>query len=758
MKRYRISVGALVAFTAKAGDLDRRFTPGPTAAEGIAGHQLIKQRRPANYETEIRLAGEHDVLALNGRADGFNPDTQTLEEIKTHRAGLSHLPANQRAVHWAQAKMYGSMLCKEREFTSLTIALVYLNILTGDETIEQETYVAEELASFFQQQCQIFLAWAQQETTHREARDAALMQLRFPYPQFRTGQRALAVNVFRAARDEQTLLAQATTGIGKTLATLYPQLRAMGECARDRVIFLTAKTPGRQLALEAMRSIHDANPALPLRVLEYVSREKACVYPDRACHGDSCPLAQGFYDRLPAAREDAATRRWLTHEEVKDIARRHSICPYYLAQEMARWSDVFVGDYNYYFDLSALMYAFTTQFEWQVTVLVDEAHNLIDRARAMYSSSLSSSALVAARAAGPARLRAGFDRAWEAWHKAFREQTDAYRLYETIPADLVKALQRLASQINDHLSEKPEGHDAAFLEFYFEVSAFLKLADVLGDHSIVDVEVHDPFDPETASTLSIRNILPAPFLEKRFQTAASTTLFSATLQPAHYFQDMLGLPANTGFVDVPSPFQAEQLQVLIDTRLSTRYADRGDSLERVVERIATQFSACPGNYMAFFSSYAYLQEVHTRFNARYPDIPTRVQSGGMGEQGREDFLAAFSDRSQQVGFCVLGGAFGEGVDLPGARLIGVFITTLGMPAISPVNEEIRRRMEQRFGKGFEYAYFIPGMQKVIQAAGRVIRTETDTGVVMLLDKRYTRLQARAMMPGWWRVNTETGST
>ena len=752
MNDYRVSVNSLVAFTARAGDLDLRFTPAPSAIEGIAGHQIIRQRRRSNYESEIRLSGHYPGLAVSGRADGYDPDSNTLEEIKTHRSDLSRIPDNQRTVHWAQAKIYGWMLCQSRGLSTLNIAVVYFNILSGEETAEPMCFTAKQLQRFFNQHSEKFLSWAEQESAHRERRNTSLKAMPFPHLTYRTGQRELAEKVFLAARDEQVLLAQATTGIGKTLGTIFPQLKAMGERNNDRLFFLTAKTPGRQLALDAIETLRKACYDLQLQVLEHVARDKACVYPDRACHGESCPLAAGFYDRLPAARAEAVSRRWLSHEVIRDIASRHTICPYYLSQELAKWSDVFVGDCNYYFDMSALMYAYTVINEWRVTVLVDEAHNLVDRARGMYTASLGSRALVEARDVAPRSLRKTFDRCWEVWHRSYRDQIEPYRIHEVIPEDLLKSLQRLVSQITDHLSEKPAGNDGLLMRFYFEAMLFIRLAETLGDHSLFDVTVDDPTDPTTETTLTIRNILPAPFLANRFRAAISTTLFSATLSPVDYFKDMLGLPESAQFLEVAAPFKAEQLQVKIDTKISTRYDDRPRSVTPICQRLATQYTARPGNYLAFFSSYVYLQQVHDAFQRNYPNIATIAQRSGMSEQERASFLSNFTDTSAHIGFCVLGGAFGEGIDLPGNRLVGAFITTLGLPAKTPVNEEIMRRMQVRFGRGYDYAYFYPGLQKVIQAAGRVIRTETDTGVLMLLDDRYARSEAIRMMPGWWEIS------
>lgn len=753
MNVYRVSVNALVAFTARRGDLDLRFTPAPSAVEGIAGHMIIRQRRRASYETEIKLSGTYPGLLVSGRADGYDPESNTLEEIKTHRSEVSRIPDNQRAVHLAQAKIYGWLICQERSLRQINISVVYFHVLHGEETAEPQVFTAKQLQSFFNQHCEAFLSWAEQETAYRERRNTSLAALQFPHPRFRKGQRELATAVYRAARDERPLLAQATTGIGKTLGTLFPQLKAMAAFNNDRLFFLTAKTPGRQLAIDALTTLRNSCFDLQLRMIEHVAREQACAYPDKACHGDSCPLAKGFYDRLPAAREAAVKVRWLTHQALGDIAAKHEICPYYLSQEMAKWADVFVGDCNYYFDMSALMYAYSVVNEWRVTLLVDEAHNLVDRARAMYTATLSSQALMEARAVAPRTLRAGFDRCHETWHRSYRDQEQRYRIHDSLPEELLKNLQRLVGQITDHLSEQPAGSGGALMGFYFEAMLFVRLAESFGDHSLFDVTLEDPTDPGTSGTLCLRNILPAPFLENRFRRAVSSTLFSATLSPTDYFKNMLGLPETTESIDVAAPFEARQLTVRIDPTISTRYADRPASMPAICQRISEQFENSPGNYMAFFSSYSYLSDVLEAFRIAAPDIPVRVQQPGMTEPEKRQFLDSFTEDSAQIGFCVLGGIFGEGIDLPGRRLVGAFITTLGLPARNEVNQVLMQRMEQRFGRGFDYAYFYPGLQKVVQAAGRVIRTEQDKGVIWLLDDRYLRSEALAMLPRWWRLKS-----
>ena len=321
MKTYTVAVRALCDFAAKQGDLDLRFTPSPTSQQGIAGHQTVAASRPATNRSEVLLRGTHLHLVVRGRADGYDPERGLLEEVKTYKGDLDRMPANHRYLHWAQAKVYGALLCRQLDLPELTVSLVYFDVGKQEEAPPlSQRCTAVELQAFFEALCERFVAWADAELLHRAGRDAALTALRFPHRDFRAGQHDLAKAVFNAARLGRCLLAQAPTGIGKTIATLFPMLKACPEQELDKVFFLTAKGSGRPLALKALETLRQSMPAMPLRVIELVAREKSCEYPDKVCHGDSCPLARGFYDRLPAARTAAVSAGTLTRESLREVA------------------------------------------------------------------------------------------------------------------------------------------------------------------------------------------------------------------------------------------------------------------------------------------------------------------------------------------------------------------------------------------------------------------------------------------------------
>jgi len=739
--------------TAREGDLDQRFTPSPSALEGMMGHHSVTSNRDSSYQTEISLTGEYQNIFVRGRADGFDPDLMQLEEIKTYKGQFDRIPENHRHLHLAQAKIYAALLCQEKEFSALNVALVYYHVSSKTEEVLSEHYPATELEDYFAGLAQKLQTWANREVAHRMQRNQQLSALQFPHPSFRTGQRALSEAVYKTASLGRSLMAQATTGIGKTLGTLFPLLKAMPEKKLDKIFFLTAKTSGRKLALDALNVIGDANPEMKLRVLELVAREKACVYPDRACHGESCPLAKGFYDRLPAARIEALDQGLMDREKLSVIAKQHAICPYYLGQDLLNWSDVIVGDYNYYFDLYAALYSGTVINEWRVSVLVDEAHNMVERGRKMYSAELDQVSFEHMRMGASKALKSSLEKLSQSWNALQHDQEDIYAVYDTINEDFKFALQRVVTRITDFLAEHPTHNDAGLLNFYFDALQFATLAESFGPHSMFDItrsKIRSSLLEEN-STLCIRNIVPAAFLKDRFLAAQSCILFSATLSPSYFYSDMLGLPDKTPFMDVESPFRPQQLEVNVVHQISTRFSRRMHSVLPIAKLVAKQYQAKPGNYLLFLSSFDYLQQVQEVFSEHFPHIPMRMQSRNMNEQDREIFIGQFTADSAGVAFAVLGGSFGEAIDLPGDRLIGAFIATLGLPQINEVNEQMKSRMEAIFGSGYEYTYLYPGLQKVVQAAGRVIRTQDDEGVIYLIDDRFNQPEIRALLPKWWEL-------
>ncbi|WP_394132685.1 helicase C-terminal domain-containing protein [Marinobacter nauticus] len=749
----KVAVRTLCEFAARHGDLDFRYTPAPTSEEGIAGHQAIQSKRGYGYKSEFSVTGLVLGMELSGRADGYHPHKNRLEEIKTHRGDVSRIRPHQRALHRAQLRAYGALLCRQENRKSVELALVYYDIGRDKETLLTETAKADELWQELETLCGLYKAWAEQEEHHREQRDALLANLRFPFPDFRPRQRQLAETVYKNSVRAGTLLLEAPTGLGKTLGTLFPALMAMPAAKQDRLFYLTCRNTARQLALDAVDKLQHARDELqpwPLRILELVSKDDACEHPDKACHGDSCPLAKGFFDSLPDARAEAVqSKEPLTQETLANIAAGHDICPYFLAQEMARWSDLVIGDVNRLFDQSALLHGLIRQNHWQASVLVDEAHNLVDRARGMYSVQLEQQRLLKLKKTAPKPVKAALDRTARAWQALIRDHGEQAQpvFLPILPSQLLGALQAMVSVITDYLADNPP--DLALQEVMFESVAFMKLADSFGDHSLCEFQRSG----RGRASLTIQNLIPADFLIERFKAAHSVLLFSATLSPGVYYRDLLGLPEDARFTSLPSPFSAGQLKVEFTPGISTRQVHREASLQPIAELIAKQYRARPGHYLAFFSSFKYAKEVSDALAKQAPDIPQRSQQPGMSAEQRRQFLADFRKAEGSIAFAVLGGVFSEGIDLPGDQLIGAFVATLGLPPFDAWHEILKDRLQQRFGEGYNYTYLIPGLQKVAQAAGRVIRTPEDRGVIWLIDDRFLKRPVRGLLPTWWFTNT-----
>jgi DNA excision repair protein ERCC-2 len=702
---HTVSVRELCEFTARRGDLDRRFTPSATALEGLMGQAAVAQRRGPDYETEVPLQTTCGPLRVRGRADGYDARRRCLEEIKTIRGHPDEIPDNRRQLHWAQLLTYGALFCRARGVAEIALVLVYVDAASQSEVELRQVFGAAELDDALAQRCDAFLHWARQEACHRQARDAALQALVFPEASFRTGQRDLAEAVYRAAASGRCLLAQAPTGIGKTVGTLFPLLRAMPVQGIDKLAYLTCKGTGRLTALEAL--------------------------------GDLRAGTAGH-------------------------ALRHGICPYYLGQELVRWADVLVGDVHHLFDSKGLLWGLMQALDWKLAVLVDEAHNLVERARRMYSAELRLSQVRTALQAAPADSRGALAALSQAADALVADRTEPYQVLDAVPDAFVQALQTAAAALAEHFNQQPLSV-GPLLNFHFELQRFLRLVEALSDHSLFDVQTLAGARPGTDdgaesapdgsdAALCVRNVAPACFLRQRFRALHSVTLFSATLSPPAYAIQLLGLPENTAWIDVPPAFAPEHLCVRVADGISTRYAHRERSLQRLVGVIATQMDAHPGNYLAFFSSFDYLDRAADLLADRRPDLAQWRQARRMKADARADFLARFRPQGQGIGFAVLGGVFAEGVDLPGSLLVGAFIATLGLPPVSVTQDHLQARLDRLFGAGHGYADRVPAMQRVVQAAGRVLRTPEDRGWLWLLDDRYRQAEVVALLPSWWRLS------
>ncbi|HPG63381.1 MAG TPA: ATP-dependent DNA helicase, partial [Casimicrobium sp.] len=443
-------------------------------------------------------------------------------------------------------------------------------------------------------------------------------------------------------------------------------------------------------------------------------------------------------------------------------AERHQICPYYLAQDLVRWADVIVADYNYYFDTSASLYSSMIDSEWRVGVLVDEAHNLIDRARSMYSASLQLAQIKALRREVPALTRT-WNRLIKHWRELKLPEVSAYDVLEQPPTSFLKALSTSSTDIGSYLVENAEAAPS-LRDFYLATLHFLRRSESFDENSVYDV---NRAAVRTASysakqigtnkansdtEVMLRNVVPAPYIGPRLAAADSVVLFSATLTPIDFYRGMLGVAEDARVAQVPSPFSSDQLQITVSRHISTRYKDRRASLDAITQLIADQHRQCPGNYLAFFSSFEYLELAANDLRERFPQLIQWRQTREMSEAAREEFVESFVEGGEGIGFAVLGGAFGEGIDLPGTKLIGAFIATLGLPPTDPINETYREVIDRKFGSGYDYTFTYPGIRKVVQASGRVIRTLSDQGILHLMDDRFASPAVQRLLPEWWLMN------
>lgn len=748
---YKVSVRSLAAFSAKSGSLDRRFTPGPSAQEGMEGHKRVAQNRTASYQTEISLSIVKDRLLIRGRADGFHAEQQCLEEIKTFYGDYERIPENHRALHWAQLCIYGWIYCLEHQLDQIRLALVYFQLEEEREYRDEQVWQFDSLKSYCLKLIQTFSLWRDQIDQRQRHLKTWLEQLAFPFPEFHSSQREMAEAVYKSVVTGRVLLAEAPTGTGKTLASLFPALKAMIRKEIDQIYYLTAKTTGKQLALDALTLIGKGND-IPLRVIELTAQEKACLEPDKQCHGDSCPYARDFYTKLEKARQAAYQIPILDKNALESIAQEHEICPFYLSMEMCQWVDVVVADVNYYFDGSPLLLNMVKEENASAYLLIDECHNLIERARMMYSANLSRNVIRAAKKEAPAVLSKSLERINRQWLKITKPlepvQGKLTCLLE-IPAAFIDALDNFSRTYQEYL----QLHAEDLLGFnhlrdcFFEVLAFQRACERINSDFCVDVQnLNTP-----AETITVRNLIPATQVAERLSAAKGAALFSATLTPMDFYQIMLGLPENTVHLKVKSPFTKEQLDIKVAHYVSTHYHQRKSSIEKVVDIIKNQLKVKPGNAMVYFSSYTYLRDVEMVLRERLAELPIEIhaQSKSMSDLERRVFIGRFRECSNVLGLAVLGGVFSEGIDLVGDSLNGVFVVTLGLPQVNEVNEFLREFLDERYQQGYEFTYLYPGIQKVIQAAGRVIRTKQDVGYLWLLDKRYRLKTVRQLLPEWW---------
>lgn len=788
-RTVKISVRNLVEFILRSGDLDRNRGGWADREAMLAGsriHRRIQKKRDVGYRAEVPLQYEKNyplfTLVIEGRADGIETrETEvTVEEIKGVYADVEAME-EPVPVHLAQAKCYAAIWAMQNHLPEISVCMTYVNLDTEKIRQFHEHDTEEELEQWFDNLIDDFYPWAEFRILWAEKRDQSIKDLPFPFA-YRPGQRQLAADVYRTIIRRKQIFVEAPTGVGKTMSVVYPAVRAIGEGAAVRIFYLTARTVTGTAAAGAFAILRDRG--LSLKTLHLTAREKICAAEDPGdCDPSVCPRAAGHYDRVNRALYEMITDQDdFSRQNIMAQAEKWQVCPHELQLDLAAFADAVICDYNYVFDPNARLKRFfgETSRKEDMVFLIDEAHNLTDRGRDMYSAELSRKDFLAAGRCVRAYEKensgadlGGLKKAISASSRIMLRYSKACHTLEKIsfPGELESSLLHLTAKMEDTLLWLRNRKDREFrrelLDFWFSIQEFLYIAGLIDDSYLVYQRVTEDGDYR----LKLFCVNPAVNLQRCLDHGRSTVFFSATLLPVRYYRNLLSGREDDYAVYVPSSFPEENQMVIIGTDVSSIYRRRNASeFSRMASYIRAVTSARHGNYMAFFPSYAMMEAVlafcisdgSTAENGGEQDQTVYLlQKPGMTEEEREEFLARFREDNDGtlIGCCVMGGIFSEGIDLTGGRLIGALIVGTGIPQVGPERELLKDYYRGHGEDGFSYAYRYPGMNKVLQAAGRVIRTSDDRGVIVLMDERFTFPEYRRLFPREWKnIRTATVHT
>ncbi len=759
----RISVRDLVEFLLRSGDLDRRQSSGRRDAQAMqAGsriHRKLQKQMGSGYQAEVTLKYQillEDIpVSVEGRADGIWTDKRgeepliVIDEIKGTYRDLSRMEAPVE-VHLAQAKCYAYIYGQQHGQMRMGVRMIYVDLETEELRYFEETYTMEELSGWFRDLMAEYGKWVSFESLWQERRAESLKKLIFPFD-YREGQKDLAVSVYRTIARKKRLFIQAPTGVGKTLSVLFPALKAMGEGLASRIFYLTARTITRTVAVDALDLLRQQG--MKLKTVVLTAKEKLCVCEKPECDPDHCPRAKGHFDRINQAvyelwttGPDACTR-----EVILESAERYQVCPFELSLDLAVWVDTLICDYNYVFDPNvSLKRFFSDGVREDYLFLIDEAHNLVERGREMYSASLEKEAFLQMKKLLRGK-REGLTKALDGCNRYLltlkRECESEFQILPQVGGFELQ-LQRLSAELDKYLEQPvPEEIREQVMEFYFSVWNFLGICDRLDDNYVI----YTDFSEEGHFWLHLYCVRPAENLRQCLDCGTATIFFSATLLPVNYYKDLLTGNLEDYAVYAKSPFDPANRLLLVGTDVSSRYSRRvASEYERMARYIHETVTVKTGNYLVFAPSYQVMEQVADRCVA-YEDMECIRQESGMEEEEREAFLKEFEKERNHslVGFCVMGGIFSEGIDLTEDRLIGALIIGTGLPQVCREREIVKEYFDKKGMDGFAYAYQYPGMNKVLQAAGRVIRTEADRGMILLMDDRFATISYQRLFPREW---------
>lgn len=755
----RISVRSLVEFILREGDIDNRVSGSMEKDAMLLGgkiHRKIQSRMGTNYTAEvplkIQMPCDGFVLQIEGRADGVLKDDGKvlIDEIKGILRSLEHLEAPV-PVHLAQAKCYAYIYAVQNSLKCIDVQMTYCQMETEEIRRFCQEFEFQELQTWFQNLVTQYEKWAKFEIEWRNVRNDSIRQIEFPFP-YREGQRDLVVSVYRTILRKKKLFIQAPTGVGKTMATVFPAVRAVGEGLGEKIFYLTAKTIMRTVAEQAFSLLKEKG--LLYKTITLTAKEKICFCEEAECNSDACPYAKGHFDRVNDAVFDLITHSgdW-SREVLEEQAKKHMVCPFEMSLDVSNWADAVICDYNYAFDPQAhLKRFFSESGKGEYLFLIDEAHNLVERGREMYSASLYKEDLLEVRKlvkAEDPKLAKRLSECNQQFLELKRE-CEHYQILKSVSHIALK-LMNVLSKLEDYLEEcKDAEKKKRVLDFYFAVHSFLNIHDIMDENYVIFSEMME----DGRFQIKLFCVNPAVNLQNYLEQGNSTIFFSATLLPVHYYKKLLSVEKDDYAVYAHSSFPQENKFLFIGTDVSTRYTRRGESTyQRFARYIAVMAEQKKGNYMAFFPSYRFLEEVHTCFlECVDHEVDSICQVSYMDEEQREKFLEEFEQEREKslVAFCVMGGIFSEGIDLTDDKLIGAVIAGTGLPQVCTEREILKQYFNAADMDGFDYAYLYPGMNKVLQSAGRVIRTESDRGVILLLDDRFRAMRYREVFPREWQ--------
>ena len=757
----RISVRNLVEFILREGDIDNRTGGGQDPENMQMGsriHRKIQRQMGSDYQAEVPLKTEivcdGFTLKIEGRADGLihTKEQVMVDEIKGVLRELDRVqePAG---IHLAQAKCYASMVAEQEGVDEIGVQMTYCQMETEEVKRFQYSYQSNELKFWFDEVIRQYEKWAKFQIEWRKARNASIKGIEFPFP-YRKGQRDLAVSVYRTILRKKKLFIQAPTGVGKTISTVFPAVKAVGEELGEKIFYLTAKTITRTVAEQAFETLREQN--LKFKVITLTAKEKICFCEETSCNPDDCPYAKGHFDRVNDAVYELLMQEDVMSREVLEAqARKHKVCPFEMALDVSTWVDGVICDYNYVFDPDARLRRFFTEGgAGGYLFLIDEAHNLVERGRQMYSAELCKEDFLAVK-----KLVKGeaprFAKRLEACNKillAMKKECENYKVLDNI-SHLGIQLMNVLSEADRYLEECVDKEvRETVLDFYFQVRSFLNIYDGLDENYVVYTE----YQENGRFVLKLFCVNPAANLQKCLDKGNSAVFFSATLLPIQYYKRLLSTEKDNYAVYIDSSFDTKKRLLMNGVDVSTRYAMRSREMyQRYATYIFRVVKAKMGNYLIFFPSYRFMEDVYQEFTqllaSDEEEMELVIQQKHMDEEERENFLRAFEMGREKslIGFGVLGGIFSEGIDLTNEKLIGTLIIGTGLPQVCNEREILKSYFDQKGLYGFDYAYRYPGMNKVLQAAGRVIRTEDDRGVILLLDERFQREKGKEIFPKEW---------